>query len=140
MATFVERLIAGAMISPIYVPLAGVSGYLGGYIYSKLADLPPASQTAKMWAIYSMSINALHIAAGVITENPQVRALFKAAIYCGGTALFIRKMRELELLGNKMTVFMVVLNGLFTIGQLAVAAGLVKPASKKDDAQQVVVG
>ena len=131
MATFVERLTAGAMISAIYVPFSGVSGYLGGYIYSKLADLPPAGQTAKMWAIYSMSINALKIAGDVVLENARVNSLFKAALYGGGTALFIREMRKLELLGNKMMYFMIVVNGIAVISELAKAAGLVKPKQQE---------
>ena len=115
MVDFPERLLKGASDSIFMAPFMAACGFLGGFVYAKIADTSP-TKTALYWAIYAAASNALRNIALCCTENGRVNAFINAALTGITGAYFLREMRKHELMGNKMLIFMAALH---TIAVLA---------------------
>lgn len=127
MVTFTERLLICANTGEFRVLQSIVGGYLGGYVYGKLAGLP-ASQVAQAWVICAVASTIFfNIIPDLLTENKRVKNLIRAVIITATCTIFWREMRQRGLLGDKMMGLQVGLSAMATIRYFALFALNIEP-------------
>lgn len=120
MVNLPERLLNGGTEALLLSPILGVCGYLGGFVYAKLSDLPP-SKVAPNWAIYAAASNAIRNIALSFFDHERVNAFIHATVIGSTGAYFIYEMRRLELMGDKMAIFMAAIHTLAVLTLLGQA-------------------
>lgn len=120
MVSLPERLLNGGTAALLLSPILGACGYLGGFAYAKLSDLPP-SQVAQNWAIYAAASNAIRCIALSFFEHERVNAFINATVVGGTGAYFIHEMRRLDLMDDKMAIFLAAINAMAVLALLVQA-------------------
>jgi uncharacterized membrane protein len=118
MASFGVRLVNGIVGSAIAVPFVATGGALCGFIYAKLADLP-AGQVAKAWAIWNAAESALMTMIATFTENKTTQAFIRATVLTISTIIGMNELQKRDLIGPKMTVFLIAIRALGVFGIIA---------------------
>jgi hypothetical protein len=120
METFRIRLAEGITEAIASAPFVACGGVLFGYVYSKLADLPPL-QVVKAWAIFQVAENALIILGCAFTENFSIQAGIKATVLVTST-FSIRLLQKREIIGEKMAIFLIAFRAFGALGLVLNAA------------------
>jgi hypothetical protein len=118
MASFGVRLVNGIVGSAIAAPFVAAGGALCGFIYAKFADLP-AGEVSKAWAVWNVAEAALLQLAASLTENKTAQAFLRATVLTISTTVGIRELQKRELIGPKMTTFLIAIRALGILGILA---------------------
>jgi hypothetical protein len=99
------------------IAYSGLTGVLFGYVYGKLAALP-ASQIAKAGAIWSIVEKVIEIIACTFTENETSQAVIRTTVTTISTAVGIQELRKRGLLGDKMTILLIIYQALLILAYL----------------------
>lgn len=120
MASIGTRLVNGIVGSIVASPFVAAGGALCGYIYGKFADLP-AAQVAKAVAVWNVAETALLTLTATLTENKSAQAFIRAVVLTISTAVGIQELQKRELIGAKMTIFLITMRALAILGLVASA-------------------
>ncbi len=111
-----DGVVAGLQsIPPNALPTA-----LGGIVYAKLADLP-VKQVAIAYAVWAAAEAALlNFVANVFKDYPRMSMFSQISITIGSTYIGISEIEKRGLIGNKLKIFLIVLQALNVFQKLAV--------------------
>lgn len=119
MVSFGSRIGQSLVMVTLQTPFVGAANGLLGYIYSKLADLPP-TETAKAWAVWFVAENAFTGLAVAFSEDLSTKKFIKASCILLGGILGISELEKRGLIGHKMTIFIAVMRALAILKTFAV--------------------
>ena len=108
MVSLVEKF--GSLIyrTSLYAAVGGGFGYLGGFIYAKLADLP-AAETAKAYAVAHAALAVIPSVVKNLTEGMKHAHYINGGVTSLLFATYIFELRRRGLMGDKLLIC-------FTIG------------------------
>lgn len=118
-------------INAIDVPIGVVSGYLGGYVYGKLVNLP-AAQCAKAWAVHNIATQSFSFLTDALLESKQ-KLILDCTFYAISKGFFISEMTKRKLLTSNMEVYLklvLVINILIVVLLLSSDEGFLSDALK----------
>lgn len=78
-------------------------GYLGGFIYAKLADLP-AGETAKAYAVAHAALSAINSLVRNLTENTKHAHYINGGVNVLLNSVYIYELRRRGFMGDKLLI------------------------------------
>lgn len=120
-----EKLQTSLISAIVEIPKYAIWGFLCGYIYSKLTDLP-ANRVFKYWVINDIVVGFVNNMTTSFVKDEVIKDLTTRTIRVIGSMVFIYQMCKNDLMNDKIKYMLIVMNTIIFCANLLLTAGFLK--------------
>lgn len=117
MTTINDKIISGTFSAALSAPIGLIGGYLFGFVYAKLADLP-ADRAGKAYAVFGLALATISAFVTVLTSEMPNGKFFRSATVIIVGLVGIGELRRRGLMGDNLTIAGVILLACAALGAL----------------------